>query len=72
MNARLLSPLARGVALAMHALLIAGIALWSGRTLGYVFAALLLPSVPGLVRGRPYTYAWSSLLLTFYCAALLA
>jgi uncharacterized membrane protein len=67
-----LSAYARAVTLAAHVLLIAGIALWSASLLGYIVAALLLPAVPGLLRGRPYTYAWSSLLLTFYCAGLLA
>src|SRR5437899_575394 len=67
-----LSFYARVTALATHLLLIAGLILWSGNALGLLVAAPLLAPLWGLIKGREYTYAWASLMITFYCAALLA
>jgi uncharacterized membrane protein len=60
------------LALAAHFLLIAGL-LWSAwPSAGVLVIVPLLLAVPGLWRGRRYTYAWASMLLTLYCAGLLA
>jgi uncharacterized membrane protein len=65
-----LSAYLRFAALACHAALVAGLPL-AGRLTGALLALPLLVPVPGLWRGRPYTYAWSSMLLLFYIAGLL-
>lgn len=62
----------RVMVLLTHCGLMAGLLLWSQSILGAMVAAVLLIPLPGLWQGRSYTYAWASLLLTFYCAALLA
>lgn len=72
-----LSPVARAVALAGYA----GLALIIAIRYGWlspsaVFgrwpaAALLIPlafPLPGLIRGRAYTYAWASMMALFYIA----
>lgn len=69
---RPLSVYARVLTLLCHLLLLAGLAWWSSTKLGYLMTALLLLPLPGLLRGREYTYAWASLMLTFWCAGLLA
>ena len=63
---------ARGATLAAHALLIAGLAWKAGVSAGLVLLLPLLAPLPGLWRGKSYTYAWASMLITFYCAGLLA
>lgn len=66
-----LSRSARLAALIAHGLLIAAqIAI--GGTLPWVGAALLLLPLPGLWRGREYSYQWSSMLVAFYCALWLS
>lgn len=62
----------RRLALAAHLLLSAGLLAWNPGALGGLIAALLLPPLPGLWRGQPYTFAWASMLVTFYVGALLA
>lgn len=62
----------RRVALAAHALLIAGVALRDPSALSTVLAAILCLPLPGLWRGRSYTYAWSSMLIAFFVAGYLA
>jgi uncharacterized membrane protein len=57
---------------ALHALLICGLVAWSSTLMGLAFAALLLVPLPGLIRGHVYTYRWACMVVTFYCAALLA
>lgn len=69
---RPLSIYARAVAVAAHLGLTAGLLWWSSTTLGWLVSALLVPAIPGLLSGREYTYAWMSLMLSFYSAALLA
>jgi len=49
-----------------------GLGWWSSSVLGWLVTALLLPALPGLWGGREYTYAWMSLLLSFYSAGLLS
>ena len=39
---------------------------------GWLLALPLLLPLPGLWRGKPYTYAWCSMLVVFYIGALLA
>jgi len=65
-----LSARLRVAALAAHAALLAGLPLAGGLT-GALLALLLLAPLPGLWRGRTYTYAWASMLLVFYIAGLL-
>jgi uncharacterized membrane protein len=65
-----LSARLRVAALACHATVIAGLPFAGGLT-GVLLALPLLVPAPGLWRGRPYTYAWSSMLLLFYIAGLL-
>lgn len=68
---RPLSDYAKGAALTAHiALMLLLVA--QGGTLAWLGALLLVPPLPGLLRGRIYTYQWTSLLLTFYCALWLA
>ncbi|WP_353252163.1 DUF2069 domain-containing protein [Salinisphaera sp. PC39] len=64
---------ARMAALGALALLIGTIALWNAANpwLAVVFIVPLLPPLPGLWRGRPYTYAWTSLLVLAYLAGLI-
>ena len=65
------SRIARNVALLAHALLIVGLTWKVGLSVGLVLLLPLLAALPGLWRGQPYTYAWASMLLVFYCAGLL-
>jgi uncharacterized membrane protein len=64
-----LSARLRLAVLALHAALLAGLPLAGGLT-GAVVALPLLAPAPGLWRGRPYTYAWCSMLIVFYVAGL--
>ena len=64
-----LSARLRVAALAAHALLLAGLPFVGGLT-GALLALPLLAPLPGLWRGRPYTYAWASMLVLFYIAGL--
>lgn len=73
-EARLLSARLRAATLVAHAalfsvLLAAGMLAGSGAAV--VLALPLLLPLRGLWLGRPYTYAWSSMLLVFYAGALL-
>jgi uncharacterized membrane protein len=73
-DATLLSARLRVAVLAAHAalftaLLAAGLLAGSGAVVALALP-LLLP-LRGLWLGRPYTYAWSSMLLVFYLGALL-
>lgn len=67
-----LSPWLGRAALAAH-LLLTALLLWRGFQSGGAWLAipLLLP-VAGLIRRRPYTAAWASMLLVFYVGGLLA
>lgn len=62
----------RTIALLAHGLLIAGVALRDPSVLSSVMAAILCLPLPGLWRGRSYTYAWSSMLIAFFVAGYLA
>lgn len=62
----------RRVALVAHGLLILGVALRDPSALSTVMAAILCLPLPGLWRGKPYTYAWSSMLIAFFVAGYLA
>jgi uncharacterized membrane protein len=65
-----LSAYLRIVVLMCHGVLIVGLPL-AARLAGVLFALPLLAPAPGLWRGRPYTYAWASMLVVFYVAGLL-
>lgn len=71
---RLLSDYAWPVAVAAHLLMIAalGALAMQGSVLSGAAALLLLPSLPGLLRRRRYTYQWTCMLLSIYCALWLA
>lgn len=60
------------VALVSHFALILLIALRSPSALNVLVASILLLPLPGLLRGRSYTYAWASMLVAFYVAGYLA
>lgn len=62
---------ARRLALAAHFGLLAALPA-AGRLPGALLALPLLLPLPGLWRGRPYTYAWASMLVIFYVAAFVA
>ncbi len=66
------SHVARAVVLGVHAALIGGLAMVAGYSLGIVLVLPLLLPLPGLWRSDRYTFAWASMLLTFYCGGLLA
>ena len=65
-----LSAVARLAVLVSHATLLIGLPL-AGGAVGIVLALPLLAPLHGLWRGTPYTYAWCSLLLSFYAGGLL-
>ncbi|MBI3171533.1 MAG: DUF2069 domain-containing protein [Hydrocarboniphaga effusa] len=58
------------VVLIAHATLLIGLPVAAGRP-GVLLAVPLLFPLPGLWRGTSYTYAWCSLLLSFYLGGLL-
>lgn len=63
---------ARPIALTCHLALIVGLTAWSPTSLGALAALVLFAPLPGLLRGNLRTFAWSAMLLAFYCAFLLA
>lgn len=68
----LLSPRLRTATLILHLLLIAVLVLISGWSVRLIQVLPLLLPLPGLLRGRVYTFKWATMLLTFYVAAWLA
>ena len=68
----LLSRWMRVLALLAHFALMLGLIAGSGSRLAWLAALLLLAPLPGLWRGRRYTYGWASMLLVGYCAVLLS
>lgn len=60
------------LALAAHSGLIVAVALRDASALSLLLAAILLPPLPGIIRKRPYTCAWASMLVAFYVAGYLA
>lgn len=60
----------RWLVLVLHAVQLVGIPAWLGWQRAWLVLPLLAP-LPGLWRGRPYTYAWASLLQVFYAGLLL-
>ncbi|MEQ1440468.1 DUF2069 domain-containing protein [Fontimonas sp. SYSU GA230001] len=68
---RPLSQYAKGLGLAAHLLLML-VLVAQNSALAWLAALLLVPPLPGLVRGRLYTYQWASMLVVFYCAIWLA
>ncbi len=61
---------ARRVVLLAHAALLIGLPVAAGWP-GALLAIPLLFPLSGLLRGKTYTYAWCSLLLSFYVGGLL-
>ena len=79
MNAQGFLTLLHRSTLFLHgALTVALFALVAGRgsrahlVLAVVTALPLLAPLPGLLRGRAYTAGWASMVVSFYCALLLA
>lgn len=68
----ILSEWARRLALISHCALIAALVLRSGLGNGLLLIVPLLLPLPGLVKQRAYTYAWASMLVTFYVAGFLS
>ncbi len=60
----------RRFVLALHLILIAGIPAWLGWERAWLVLPLTVP-LPGLWRGKSYTYAATSLLMVFYSGGLL-
>ena len=65
-----LSARLRAAVLACHALLLVALPIAAGLTGGLLALPLLAPA-RGLWLGRPYTYAWCSMLVLFYVGAFL-
>lgn len=57
------------VALGTHVALVAALPLLMGPALGLALAVPLLAALPGLWRGRAYTFGWCSMLVVFYVGA---
>lgn len=68
----LLSRWAYRLTVASHLALIAVIALRSGWDVPIILVLPLLFPLPGLLRGRDYTFAWATMLLVFYVGGYLA
>lgn len=68
----LLSRWAYRVTVASHLALMGAIALRSGGGVSIVLLVPLLFPLPGLLRGRDYTFAWATMLLVFYVGGYLA
>ncbi|SFF43320.1 Uncharacterized membrane protein [Fontimonas thermophila] len=68
---RPLSRYARALAVTAHTLLLLAL-MARGSSLSWLGALLLAVSLPGILRGRIYTYQWSSMLIACYCALWLA
>ena len=60
------------MAVATHSGLIVAVALRDFSALSLILAAVLLPPLPGILKRRPYTCAWASMLVAFYVAGYLA
>ncbi|MDP9141760.1 MAG: DUF2069 domain-containing protein [Pseudomonadota bacterium] len=62
------------IAVVAHLLLMGALVLLAikGSSLCWFAAAVLLPSVPGLLRRRRYTFQWTCMLVAIYCALWLA
>ena len=58
------------IALGTHVALIAGLPLVAGVGLGLALGVPLLAALPGLWRGRAYTFGWCSMLIVFYVGGL--
>lgn len=69
---RPLSVYAQAVALLSHFALFIVLLHGSRSGVGVVAALVLLAPLPGLLRGREYTYSWACMLIAFYCALWLA
>lgn len=67
-----LSEWMRRLTLLCHVALIVAIARVSTPVAACVLIAPLLLPLPGLLRGRDYTHAWATMLLTFYVGGWLA
>ncbi|AXQ28615.1 DUF2069 domain-containing protein [Solimonas sp. K1W22B-7] len=65
-----LSPLMHALAVACHLALISGLLIFCSGRLALLFGFLLFLPLPGLLRGKERTHAWTSMLISFYCAAL--
>lgn len=62
----------RYITVVSHVALITIIAVRSGGGPSILLALPLLFPLPGLLRGRDYTYAWSTMLLVFYVGGYLS
>lgn len=66
------SQMARRVVLLTHALLMAAVMLRNPSPVSLVLVLVLCAPLAGLIRGRPYTYAWASMLIAFFVAGYLS
>lgn len=67
-----LSQVMRRTALVSHLLLMVVLALSNVPVAAVILVTPLLLPLPGLLRGRAYTHAWATMLLTFYVGGYLA
>lgn len=67
-----LSMVARVVASVAHLALVLLIMIRAGGGSGSLVALPLLFAMPGILRGRAYTYSWACMLVVFYVAGYLA
>ena len=68
----LLSPWMQRLALLSQLALMVSMGLVSKPVIALLLIAPLLLPLPGLIKGRDYTHAWSTMLLTFYVGGWLA
>jgi uncharacterized membrane protein len=74
-NAAMKTPLSRWAwwcALISHILLAGGLWYWAGALSGFLLTLPLWAALPGLIKRSTYTGGWTTLLLVFYVAVLLA
>ena len=69
---RRLSAWAWFMALTLHLALAFGLAFWTGLLPGLLLALPMAAALPGLYRKSTYTAGWTTMLLVFYCAGLMA
>ena len=68
----LLSPWMQRLALLSHLALMVSMGLVSKPIIALLLIAPLLLPLPGIIKGRDYTYAWATMLLAFYVGGWLA
>tara|TARA_R110000787_G_scaffold58117_24_gene132513 strand:- start:185 stop:565 length:381 start_codon:yes stop_codon:yes gene_type:complete len=68
----MLSPWMRRIALTSHILLILLVVSRGFSPISILLGLILLLPLPGMFKGRTYTFAWASMMVAFYVAGFLA